>query len=155
MNILLGVICLGFCTGFGYYLSMKYTERKKFFLDFYQFNKTLKTEISFAQNSLLTIVKKFENEKSVFFENLTNYIFNNQPINLDKKTFTEDEINFFKSYLGNIGATDKSTQINFLESANVNLNENLIKSKEQEKKYKSLYIKMGFLIGLIALIILL
>ncbi len=155
MKILLGIIALIACTGIGYFFSRKYSVRKEFYTDFSGFNKNLKSEISFRQDSILNIINKCSERKSIFYKNITEHFIENKLIVLDKNTFNQEEIAFFSNYIENIGASDKNTQISFLEEVDVKLKDVLAKTCEEEKKYKALYIKLGFLCGLIAFIILL
>ncbi len=155
MKILLGIIFLVICTYIGYFLSKKYTIRKDFYCDFYNFNKKLKNEIDFAQKSIKEIISPNINSKSIFYKGVCDSVLENRLPQIDKNIFSQEEIVFFNTYLESIGGSDKNTQIKFLETAGVKIDESKIKCKEEEKKYKSLYIKLGFLIGLIALIIIL
>ena len=66
-----------------------------------------------------------------------------------------DELDFVKSYFDLIITSDDKTLEDFIDLNTKKLNETYEISLLNEKKYKSLYIKMGFLIGLIATIILL
>ena len=63
------------------------------------------------------------------------------------------QIDFLKNYLETIGNGDKQSQIKFLNECDAMLKENLKNAQEDEKKYLSLYKKISFLIGLVALII--
>ena len=54
----------------------------------------------------------------------------------------------------NIGALDKKTQLEFLSSCDAEIKEKVDKCEINAKKYKSLCVKLGFLIGLIGMIIL-
>ncbi len=155
MNLVLGVISLIFCTWLGYNLSKKFSKRREFYDDFSSFNYNLINEISFMQNSLPIIIEKYKEKSSYFYKSLRDKVINKIDVNLDNKIFSNEEIVFFNDYLRGLGKSDKKTQINFLENAKTYLKNISSKTTEEEKKYKSLYIKIGFLIGLIALIILL
>ena len=56
MNIIIGVFLIILGTFIGYKLSEKYTKRRKFFSDFFEFNQTLKTEITFSNNTVNNIL---------------------------------------------------------------------------------------------------
>ncbi len=155
MKLALGIIFLVGCTFLGYYFSRKYVIKREFYCDFYDFNKKIKSEISFAQKSLIEIVDKSSGRKGVFYSNICGFLNEKKDISLDKNIFSQEETDFFNSYLESLGGLDKKTQLDFLNDANEKLEKFKNDSKDEEKKYKSLYIKMGFLIGLIALIILL
>ena len=65
------------------------------------------------------------------------------------------ELNDLNKYFKIIGSGDKDTQIEYLNAVSAQLSNKCVICEEEEKKYRSLYVKLGFLIGLIALIILL
>ena len=62
MNILLGLIAWAVCVCFGVKFSQKYTEKREFFADFYEFNKVMKNEIlealRFADKYHLNVVEE-------------------------------------------------------------------------------------------------
>ncbi len=153
MKLFLGIISLIISTSIGFFLSKRYTLRKKFYYDFFSFNKTLKTEISFAQNSLLSFIENNKSNSSIFYVNLYRVFIEKNKVDIDENLFSKEEISFFEVYLNSIGASDKQTQLSLLDSTEVKLNNMLKNCEDEEKKYKSLYVKLGFLIGLIVLIL--
>ena len=153
MKIFLGVLVLILSTLIGYKLSEKYVLRKKFYTDFASFNEKLTREVSFLQTTILSLIK--ENEMvSDFSETLMVYIKEEKFI-FSKKYLNEEEIEYFKKYLGVIGSVDRALQITFLNTVSYDLKGKLTVVADDEKKYKTLYLKLGFLTGLIALILLL
>ena len=65
---------------------------------------------------------------------------------------TKNELEEVFAYVSNIGNSDKTSQLSYLNNFNEVLTEKLKVCKEEEGKYKNLYIKIGFLIGLILFI---
>lgn len=153
MKLLIGVMLLVLSTLIGYKLSEKYVLRKKFYKDFLTFNQVLTREISFMQGTIVSLVKGIDFDGD-FTDLLNNYI-NTGEFKFEKKYLSTEEIEYLKKYLKIIGSGDKNTQLEFLGSVNFELNNKCATVNEDEKKYKTLYIKLGFLIGLIAMIILL
>ena len=60
---------------------------------------------------------------------------------------------FIYEYANRIGQTEAKTEIDYLSSIEVVIKEKMDEAIKQEKKYKPLCIKMGFLIGLIVFVI--
>ena len=152
MKIFLGIILVCFSTLLGYILSAKFTFRKEFYNDFYNFNTKLKQEISFRQTTLIALVKNLSN--SDFNLTLKNQIQNNE-FNFNKNYLKKDEIEYFDNYLRTIGTGDKNSQLDFLDKINVDVLEKQKQTSEEEIKYKSLYIKLSFLLGLILFVLVL
>ena len=157
MKIVFGLIIVVLSTYLGYLFSQKYVSKKNFYLDFFAFHKKLKNEVGFSSNSIKNIIERTEiTKKSHFNVVLENYFLQNNfnEIKLDKHIFSNDDTEYVKKYISNIGSLDKKTQLEFLSSCDVELQEKVNKSELEAKKYKSLCIKLGFLIGLIGMIIL-
>jgi hypothetical protein len=154
VNLILGICVLIISTYFGTCFSKKYTERKVFYNDFNEFNNSVKNEINYSQNTIMTILSKNNEQKSDFYIT-TKSFFDKGDISFEKKYISKDEKNFFIDYLKTIGNGDRITQTKFVESASEQLKDKLKSAENDEKKYKKTYIKLGFLIGLISLIILL
>ena len=158
MRILLGLIMVAMSTYLGYLFSLKYTTKKNFYCDFLTFHKKLKNEVSFSSNSVQSIVAMSleRNAKSQFNSVLDCYFNKNskKDFKLDKHVFSNDDREYVEKYMENIGALDKKTQLEFLSSCDAEIKEKVDKCEINAKKYKSLCVKLGFLIGLIRMIIL-
>lgn len=150
MNIAFGTIFIIISIFLGYRLSTRYTEKKDFYKNFKLFNNKLENEVSFSNNTILSIIK--QSDINVLFYNLLSQkILNGQEGNIS--FITKDEKEYFYNYLETIGKTDKATQLKLINATKIYLTEKLKISEEDEKKYKTLYIKMGFLIGLLIFIL--
>ena len=75
MNLILGIIVLIISVIIGYFLSEKYTKRRKFFCSFNDFNNNLRSQVGFGKNSLLKIL----NDKKTLKDDY--YILMSQRIN--------------------------------------------------------------------------
>lgn len=153
MKIVLGIIGLIVSTYIGYYFSKKYIERKKFYKDFFYFNKNLYNQVSYSQNSLVKITREIK-EESNFYTMLKEIIVDKKEnVNFSFKLLQEDE-ELFNSYVSNLGKSDYETQKKYLSEMDSVILKKLTEAEEDEKKYKNIYLKLGFAIGLIILIIL-
>lgn len=152
MKLVLGIILVCLSTLIGYILGGKYSFRKQFYADFYNFNNKLKQEISFRQATLTALLK--ECNSTDFYCALKNYIEKNQ-FNFEKTYLQKDEIEYFYNYLKILGTSDKNSQVDFLDEINMSVLEKQKQSAVEEKKYKALYLKLGFLFGLILFVLVL
>ena len=151
MNIYFGVIILVLCSFVGYRLSVRFTERRKFFTDFYNFNEKMINEISFTKKSLTSICNLSEEKKSDFQINILKAI-NNEKYVLPKYLKKNDK-HIFDEFSTELGQSDKQSQINFLSAKRAEISDIKSECEAEETKYKKLYIKLGVLFGLIFLIL--
>lgn len=152
MRFILGIVCFIVSVMGGFILSLKYSERKNFYADFINFNKKLKLEMVFSKKTLIELI--IELPKDIFFNRvLFDVIMNKKTICV--KFLNEEENTFFLNYLSEIGGSDSISQMDYLNSAELYLEEKYSFYQSEEKKYRSLFIKMGFLIGLVLFIALL
>jgi len=153
VNVIFGIILLILCIYLGRKLSEKFVNKRKFFDDFISFNNCVKNEISFGQASLVKIINSQEN-KGDFYDCSSLYLRENKFV-FNKNYINDREKEFYKNYLESVGRHDKKTQLEYLTFVGGELDKMLFESKENEKKYKVLYIKLGVLFGIMALIIML
>ena len=153
MNIVLGLIILFVCIGVGYVSAKRYTIRKEFYCDFYEFNKVLKNEISFSQKTIEDIISK--NRKDSEFYKCINAYYTSEKIDYEEIRLDETEKEFFISYFNSIGKSDRETQIKFLDSVSDEIKHKFDLTRDEEKQYKSLYFKMSILCGLLLFVIVL
>lgn len=155
MKIFFGLLAIVLCFLMGYKFSEKYVQRRKFFCGFNTFNKKIKNEISFSQNTILSLLSSCEDKNNLFTLQLNKYFVKKEPVNLDKHIFSEEERVFFENYLNVLGKSDKSTQINFITKIEIEISDLVKKSIEEEKKVKNLSLKISFLTALIIFILIL
>lgn len=153
MKIFLGILVIIFSTFIGYILSKKYTKLKNFYCNFDNFNKMLKTEIAFSQKTLKEIIDEKYSINNDFLNNFKLYLENKENFCLNINYLSSDEKAFLLEYFENIGKTEKGSQLEFLKKAEERLSTFYKNAIELDKKYKTLYIKLGFLIGLIIFIL--
>ena len=136
----------------GYLFSVKYGEVKNFWDKFGFWHKKIKTEIAFSQNSLFEIFEG-TGKSDVFSDYATEYVLGKGEPN--KPTYLSDEeIGFVDKYLKNLGTTDKDSQLNLLNSMEFELQNFMQIAEKKNKIYRPLFVKLGFLSGLIIFILL-
>lgn len=154
MKIAAGILLLVLSTVSGYIFSLKYSERKKTFEKVLAFNSAVKNEVVFSKKSLVSIVKNTETDCSLI-EYIRSF-FLDKNVKEDKlKILTKSEKDFFTEYVKGLGQGDKKSQTEFLHNSETRLKSFLSDAAEADKKYRPLCVKLGFLFGLIVLIILL
>ena len=152
MNIFIGIICLGICLFFGYKKGQNYSLRAMFYKDFSEFNDSVKNEVMYTQNSINNVINLLGGDKD-FPVLLKKYINNGQLSEISYLTKEENEhVNY---YMKTLGKGDKQSQLSFLSSEKVKIDGKKEDTENERKKYKPLCVKLGLLIGLIALIVLL
>lgn len=148
--LFLGIILLILSTFVGYILSEKFSKRRAFYKNFRLFNTELEKEISFTKRTMLELIEgKKDNDFSLI---VFNY-FNNNVLDFNLSYLKVEELDFFKIYLKTIGSSNDISQLQYLTATNLEIDKRLSEAEANEKKYKTLYVKIGFLIGLILLII--
>ena len=91
-------------------------------------------------------------DNSDFNKFLCKYVRNREIVE-NINYLNSDEQGFFVNYITTIGNGDVVSQLNFVNSAKIEIEKNLNEAIENDKKYKILYLKIGFLIGLILLVV--
>lgn len=151
MKLFLGFVLIALSVYLAKLFANKYTKIRLYYEDFYGFNRNLINKVSFSNYSILKIFEENDNDNS-FFITAKGYL-------TDKKEFnkidfiTEEENNYLKRYLSEIGKSDRKKQIEFLSIIDQELRDKLNRASDDEKKYKPLYIKLGFIFGLITFIL--
>lgn len=142
----------------GYLISAKYSSERDFWKTFVFTHKRIKNEVAFSQKPIPEILSvgnsedKSENS-DIFSLAVKNYI-NGEETPVKVKFLTAEQNEFFSDYLSNLGKTDKKSQLDFLNSAEERLYYYEKKSDERCKRYRPLFVKLGFLFGLILFILL-
>lgn len=151
MEYFLFVCIVLFLTYLGYYFSAKYRERKRFFQSWTSFHKTFLSEIQFTRRPIDEILENFS-DKGEFFQVLRNYLQTRKAEEV--KILTSEENALLEEYCGYLGKTDAFGQNGYFSSVSAPLAEKTKKSEEEAKKYTDLFVKLGFLAGLVLVIIL-
>ena len=143
------------CAFLGWLISNKFAESQTFWGKFAYKHEKIKAEISFSQNPLSEILydKKENIEKQDGFSVMLHDCFKNGKITHKLKFLSEEEIRFIEKYFQSLGTTDKDSQINILKSMETEIKKYSEIADEKCKKYRPLYIKLGFLSGLVIFIL--
>lgn len=153
MKIFLGLAIVVLSTFLGYCFSVKFKERKDFFRGFSSFNKLFLTEVQFGKKTLPQIIGENNNENVLFNKIINGVLSGEKPERKNLKFLDEDEYSFLISYVENMGRTDVVSQTELLKNAETYLSDKNAKCEAEEKKNKTLYIKIGFLLGLMGFVL--
>ena len=158
IKVILCFVVIGLCGFIGYGVSNYYIQRKKFFFSNSNFLNTLKTDISFSAKKLEKIIKEnfllqnlCKNYK-IMLQNFLNCLEQNEQLekeNLFKgiTILSEQEKESIYCFFKKLGKLDSLSQIEEIDKVfNVN-NGYYEQAKDDSKKYSTLYIKLGIIIG--------
>ncbi len=149
----LGLIALVVSIVISVFLSRKYVDRSNYYNSFYNFNKTLKSEVAFTHKTILSVVNSNIKSSDYFYKRLKAKFIDKEILKEKPSFITKDEIEYLDTYLEAIGGSDVKTQLDILDKTENYLSDNLNNSKLDEKRYKKLYVKLGVLIGLLLFVL--
>lgn len=159
MNLIkwiLGAVAVVICVFTGYKLSEKYKLRRAFFAQFLAFNRKMRDEVSFTKNTLPNILKSggYSGQFGKFIADFSVFLAGGKESEYKYLWFlTDEERGFLLDYFKSLGKTDAKSQLDFLKLCEEKLNAVATKAESEEKKYRTLYLKMGFLTGLLILVL--
>ena len=147
MRYIFGVLIVVLSTYIGHLLANKYRERKLFYDSLLNFNDLLINQVSFGQKSILELIKNDKND--CLYIVLREYFYANNFNETYLNFLDNTEIDFIKNYFKLIGVGEKNSQIEYLKSIKIEIMNKLNNATENVSKYTKLYLKLGFLIGLL------
>ncbi len=153
MNVICGITAICLSTFLGYYLSGKWTDRKVFYSDLLNFHTKLVKEVEFSKKTLIDIAKEYKDETD-FDKLLKNKYLDKNDSQFKLKYLSDEEKIFVENYLKDIGKTESQVENGYLLGMSEEIKNKATEAKSLEDKYKKLYIKVGFLLGLMLFIVL-
>ena len=161
LRFLSGVAIVVFATFCGYLLSKKYRQKKVFFQQFKEFNERFLSEITYYRRPIQEFVSgyRYQGEFQVlleeFFSTMETRAANDQKVfNLPEYHFlTAEEKVFVIDYFSMLGKGDSLSQKGYFSSVKETLAKLQMESEKDCKRYGDLYVKIGFLCGLLILIL--
>lgn len=135
--ILFAIIAL--TTFAGVLLAAEKKKRAQVFAELYEYNELLLLNLKFGREDMKKLAKKFK------------YV----PDALEgKQVLKGADGEFIKSYCANLGATDASSQIDYLNERKAYIKKHMEESLADYKKYSSLYVKIFLMIGVLIAVLL-
>lgn len=160
-KFLFGLVMVAFTSFCGYLLARKYRQRKLFFRQLYEFNERFLTEIAYYRRPIKEFASKytyrgeFGELLEVFFVRLEDEAIQENTF-MDKTHFPflkEEERRAVEDYFLMLGRGDSISQRGYFSSIKDELFSECTKAEKACKKYADLYVKLGFLCGLLLLIL--
>ncbi len=161
MKFLVGVAIVAFTAFCGYFFAKKYRQRKLFFRQFKEFNERFLSEISYYRRPLKEFISAYR-YRGEFNELLTDYL----SVIKNRETFAEvltddgkysflkeEERRTLEDYFLMLGKGDSLSQKGYFSSVRELLTGLQAEAESAAKKYGDLYVKLGFLLGLLILIL--
>lgn len=148
MKFFIGIILIVLSTLVGYLFSIKYSERRIFFEDFNKVVIRLKNEINFTQRPVIDVLNSSLDNGSDVLVVYNSFLLNNYNYTSNLKYLSFNEKNFVFDFLSTIGTGDVLSQNKIIDVAIEQSNSFLKQSIDDEKKYKTLFIKLGLLAGI-------
>ncbi len=161
IKFFLGVAIVGFCAFCGFLFAKKYRQRKLFFGQLSTFNERFINEISYYRRPLVQFASAYayKGEFSLLLEDFFKDV-DNAPRRLDEcleeATYSflkKEEKGFIKDYFLSLGRGDSASQKTHFSSLQTPLQKQREEAEATCKKYADLYVKLGFLFGLLVLIL--
>lgn len=150
------ILCAGvlaLCVCCSYLLTRKYKQRFDFFYNLNLFNERLVNEVSYTKIPLPAFLEKYEfsGDFKKMLEVKKGSDFETECY--DYPYLKEDEQKFLHDYFFMIGKSDAASQKTYLSAVRQEIGERRRASEDAYKRYFSLYLKLGFLAGLILVIL--
>lgn len=180
VKFVLGILIVCFTSFCGYVFAKKYRDRKQFFSQFHEFNERFLSEISYYRRPVKEFAAKYPYSGD-FALLLADFLSSldrgkrsvreahEQDKEQDKEEdgdgafeaaklpfpdfLTEEERGFARDYFSMLGRGDSGSQKAYFSSVKSFLSDYKCKSGEDCKRYGDLYLKMGFLLGLLILVL--
>ena len=161
IKFFLGVAIVAFTSFCGHLLAKKYRQRRLFFEQFYTFNENFLSEIAYYRRPIkeFASLRAYEGE----FDDCLSEIFTAIEQNLsisgvfaksDNYTFLkEEDRKTTEDYFSMLGKGDSASQRAYFSSIKERLLALRKESETDAKRYGDLYVKIGFLCGLLILIL--
>lgn len=159
VKFLLGIAIVAFTSFCGYLLAKKYRQKKHFFSQLALFNERFLSELAYFRRPIREFIFAYS-YSGEFFQFLNDSFYKNTQISfhdiLNSSTYAflkgEEKV-FVVNYFSMLGKADSIAQKAYFSSMKDMLKKAEIDAINENKKYGDLYIKMGFLLGLLILIL--
>ena len=161
IKFLLGIAIVAFTSYCGFVLAKKYRKRKLFFAQFKEFNERFLSEVSYYRRPLGEFASKyvykgeFQNFLHNFFAEIDELSQSSErEITFDDCEFLSGEDkDVIEDYFLMLGKGDSASQKGYFSSVKNGLLTLKTNAETACKKYGDLYVKLGFLCGLLILIL--
>lgn len=120
-------------------LSAEKKKRAQVFTELYEFNERMLLNLKFGKLRISQIASDFKYMPDIV---------------VGKQLLNGADGQFIADYIKNIGVSDSSSQIDYLNERKSTIKKLMEESAENYKKYSSLYIKIALMIGILIAVLL-
>ncbi len=161
IKFLLGMAIVAFTSLCGRMLAKKYRVRRDFFKQFKEFNERFLSEIAYTRRPLKVFAQsyayhgEFQELLRDYFKALEAQLPVGSPF-FERENYsflTEEEERTVGNYFLMLGKGDSASQKGYFSSVRDKLSAMQTESEKEAKRYGDLYVKLGFLCGLLILIL--
>ena len=156
LKILIGIVLIAFTTFCGYLFAYKYRQRKHFFTQFCQFNDRFLSEISYYRRPIGEFIANYayQGEFNELLQEYFSSLKKNLSFELPEYTFLKkDEKVVVSDYFLMLGRGDSASQKGYFSAIKERLGKLQTEAIAECRRYGDLYIKLGFLTGLLILLL--
>ena len=160
IKFFLGVAIVAFTTFCAYVLAKKYRKRMLFFQEFYTFNERFLSEIAYYRRPIKEFIGLYAYQgefadflADVFAEREGNTQIGAVLLEGDYDFLKEEDRKTVEDYFLMLGKGDSASQKGYFSSIKERLFALRNEAEKDAKRYGDLYIKIGFLCGLLILIL--
>ncbi len=161
IKFMLGIAVVAFTSFCGRFLAKKYRQRKQFFRQLNEFNQRFLAEIAYYKRPIRQFIASYTYQGE--FNDLLQDVLNNleesgglQDVFYHKNDYPflkTDEKKGIEDYFSMLGKGDTDSQKGYFSTVKERLNTWDSEAEKQCKRYGDLYVKLGFLFGLLVLIL--
>lgn len=126
-------------TAVGVLLSADKKKRAQVFAELYEFNERMLINLKFGKLRISQIAAEFRYMPDIV---------------VGKRVLSGSDGQFLSEYIKNIGVSDSSSQIDYLNERKSAIKKLMEESAENYKKYSSLYVKIALMIGILIAVLL-
>lgn len=126
-------------TAVGVLLSADKKKRAQVFAELYEFNERMLINLKFGKLRISQIAAEFRYMPDIV---------------VGKRVLNGSDGQFLSEYIKNIGVSDSSSQIDYLNERKSAIKKLMEESAENYKKYSSLYVKIALMIGILIAVLL-
>ncbi|MCL2062575.1 MAG: stage III sporulation protein AB [Firmicutes bacterium] len=154
------LVCIASAAGAmaGLFFSKRLKARAEYYKALLAFANHVLGEVKFRRNPIKTVMRDFMSlGETPFSKNLTEYLDAQNPnaLKLTRGCLKQNEAEEVKKFLAALGGLDADTQVSQLEADKLRFAPLAETAAQHYTKYASTYIKLGFLVGLAAGILIL
>ena len=161
LKFIVGMAIVAFSSFCGYKLAGKYRRKKQFFVQFSAFNERFLEELAYSRRPIghLLSNKLYAGEFQLLLCEFALYLQKGEKefiLALNDNAFSfllEDEKMEICEYFLTLGKGDTNAQKGYFLSLKERITKRRLDAEENYKRYSDLYIKLGFLCGLLLLIL--